>query len=147
MAISCVVEYPEDYCHERIYGITPAKRYVSMGYQGRSPWLVSQRSQSLASCVGADDRDDANSRCTHHTVFRRAIPLPASRRADRRASGQERVCRNGSNACRGKLVTALAVAAGTVVGQVVIQQASCQLARNASYAYCSTQGRHGRRIA
>jgi hypothetical protein len=41
MAISCVVEYPEDYCHERFYGITPAKRYVSMGYQGRSPWLVS----------------------------------------------------------------------------------------------------------
>jgi hypothetical protein len=22
MAISCVVEYPEDYCHERFYGIT-----------------------------------------------------------------------------------------------------------------------------
>jgi hypothetical protein len=41
MAISCVVEYPEDYCHERFYGINPAKRHVSMGYQGRSPWLVS----------------------------------------------------------------------------------------------------------
>ena len=35
------MEYPEDYCHERFYGINPAKRYVSMGYQGRSPWLVS----------------------------------------------------------------------------------------------------------
>ena len=34
------MEYPEDYCHERFYGINPAKRYVSMGYQGRSPWLV-----------------------------------------------------------------------------------------------------------
>jgi hypothetical protein len=41
MAISCVVEYPEDYRHECFYGITPAKRYDSMGYQGRSPWLVS----------------------------------------------------------------------------------------------------------
>jgi hypothetical protein len=29
MAISCVVEYPEDYCHERFYGITPAEQYVS----------------------------------------------------------------------------------------------------------------------
>jgi hypothetical protein len=27
MAISCVVEYPEDYCHERFYGITPGKRF------------------------------------------------------------------------------------------------------------------------
>ena len=34
------MEYPEDYSHERFYGITPEKRYVSMGYQGRSPWLV-----------------------------------------------------------------------------------------------------------
>jgi hypothetical protein len=41
MAISCVVEYPEAYSYERFYGIPPAKRYVSMGYQGRSPWLVS----------------------------------------------------------------------------------------------------------
>jgi hypothetical protein len=37
MAISCVVEYPEDYCHERFYGITPAKQYVSMGYQEVCP--------------------------------------------------------------------------------------------------------------
>jgi hypothetical protein len=48
MAISCVVEYPEDYCHERFYGITPAKRYVSMGYQGRSPWLVSLKAFSIS---------------------------------------------------------------------------------------------------
>jgi len=41
MAISCVVEYSEDYGHERFYGITPVKRQDSMGYQGRSPWLVS----------------------------------------------------------------------------------------------------------
>ena len=40
MAISCVVEYSEDYGHERFYGITPVKRQDSMGYQGRSPWLV-----------------------------------------------------------------------------------------------------------
>jgi hypothetical protein len=32
MAISCVVEYPEDYRHECFYGITAAKRYDSMGY-------------------------------------------------------------------------------------------------------------------
>jgi hypothetical protein len=47
MAISCVVEYPEDYCHERFYGITPAEQYVSMGYQGRSPWLVRAPTNAL----------------------------------------------------------------------------------------------------
>jgi hypothetical protein len=34
------VEYPEDYCHERFYGIIPGKPKRSMGYQGPSPWLV-----------------------------------------------------------------------------------------------------------
>jgi hypothetical protein len=29
MAISCVVEHPEDYCPERFYGITPAEQYVT----------------------------------------------------------------------------------------------------------------------
>jgi hypothetical protein len=27
MAISWLVEYPEDYCHERFYGITQGKPY------------------------------------------------------------------------------------------------------------------------
>src|SRR6267378_7052569 len=47
MAISCVVEYSEDYRHERFYGITPVKRQDSMGYQGRSPWLVSSAATTL----------------------------------------------------------------------------------------------------
>src|SRR5450755_430813 len=46
MAISCVVEYPEDYRHECFYGITP-KRDDSMGYQGRSPWLVCQQTDLI----------------------------------------------------------------------------------------------------
>src|ERR1700730_19424550 len=33
MAISCVVEYPEDYCHERFYGITQRK---TIGFEGIS---------------------------------------------------------------------------------------------------------------
>src|SRR5258705_12560794 len=49
MAISCVVEYSEDYGHERFYGITPVKRQDSMGYQGRSPWLVRPPSSRLIS--------------------------------------------------------------------------------------------------
>jgi hypothetical protein len=33
MAISCVMEYPEDYCHERFYGITQRK---TIGFEGIS---------------------------------------------------------------------------------------------------------------
>src|SRR6267378_3276157 len=51
MAISCVVEYSEDYGHERFYGITPVKRQDSMGYQGRSPWLVRSEIRRPASHV------------------------------------------------------------------------------------------------
>src|SRR5260370_28373392 len=40
MAISCVVEYPEDYCHERFYGITPASRRFRWDIKGEAPWLV-----------------------------------------------------------------------------------------------------------
>jgi hypothetical protein len=61
------VEYPEDYSHERFYGITPGKRYVSMGYQGRSPWLVSSlarvRVQPVQLMLPASDRITAHSGC------------------------------------------------------------------------------------
>jgi hypothetical protein len=35
MAISCVVEYPEDYRHERLYGIT-LKRYTRWDIKGEA---------------------------------------------------------------------------------------------------------------
>jgi hypothetical protein len=37
MAISCVVEYPEDYGHERFYGITPGKRLGLAGISRAKP--------------------------------------------------------------------------------------------------------------
>src|SRR3981189_878622 len=66
MAISCVVEYPEDYRHECFYNASTASPrqsgYDSMGYQGRSPWLVSagEQDRGLAfhsSRVFSADRD------------------------------------------------------------------------------------------
>jgi hypothetical protein len=61
MAISCVVEYPEDYCHERFYGITQRKK---IGFEGIS------RAKPLAySSSGSEiSRNDFHS-------SRRAVPL------------------------------------------------------------------------
>jgi hypothetical protein len=36
MAISCVVEYPEDYCYERFYGITPASGTIRWDIKGEA---------------------------------------------------------------------------------------------------------------
>src|SRR5580704_19029064 len=108
----------------------PQKKIRSSGLSSAAPglypprilrqlMLVRQRIQSLASCVAGNERDDARSLSTHHTVIHRAIRLGASGRGDGCRGSQELVRNRAGTASarrRDKLVAALTrTSRGTVV--------------------------------
>src|SRR6202021_3858447 len=109
--------------------------------------LVRQGVQSLATCVAANDGDDARSLSTHHTVIHRAKRLAASGRGDGCRGSQELV-RNRTGTAnarrRDKLVAALTrTSRGTVVGQVAVDHTSRGGADDASCGWRATQSYQG----